>query len=96
MTFLDASKTFDRIDHWLLFKTLIDKHIPLFIINSNGVKQGGILSAIIFNVYMDQLSVKLNASNIGRDIGGVFLNHIFYADEICLISLSQLSIIKHL
>ena len=32
VTFLDASKAFDRIDHWLLFKKLIDKHIPLFII----------------------------------------------------------------
>ena len=32
VTFLDASKAFERIDHWLLFKRLIDKHIPLFII----------------------------------------------------------------
>ena len=32
VTFLDASKAFDRIDHWLLFKKLIDKRIPLFII----------------------------------------------------------------
>ena len=32
VTFLDASKTFDRINHWLLFKKLIDKHVPLFII----------------------------------------------------------------
>ena len=30
VTFLDASKAFDRIDHWLLFKKLIDKRIPLF------------------------------------------------------------------
>ena len=35
---------------------------------SNGVKQGGILSPILFNVYMDQLSVKLNASNIWGDV----------------------------
>ena len=32
VTFLDASKAFDRIDHWLLFKKLIDKRISLFII----------------------------------------------------------------
>ena len=32
VTFLDASKAFDRIDHWLLFKTLISKDVPLFII----------------------------------------------------------------
>ena len=56
---------------------------------SNGVKQGGILSPILFNVYMDQLSVKLNASNIGGAIGGVLVNHLCYADDICLISLSS-------
>ena len=32
VTFLDASKAFDRIDHWLLFKKLISKDVPLFII----------------------------------------------------------------
>ena len=56
---------------------------------SNGVKQGGILSPILFNVYMDQLSVKLNASSIEGDIGGVLVNHLWYADDICLISLSS-------
>ena len=32
---------------------------------SNGVKQGGILSPILFNVCMDDLNVSLNSSNIG-------------------------------
>ena len=31
---------------------------------SNGVKQGRILSQILFNVYMDDLSVSLNSSNM--------------------------------
>ena len=55
---------------------------------SNGVKQGGIIS-ILFNVYMDQLSEKLNASNIEGDIGGNLVNYLCYADDICLISLSS-------
>ena len=38
---------------------------------------------------MDQLSVKLNASNIGGGTGGVLVNHLCYADDICLISLSS-------
>ena len=38
---------------------------------------------------MDQLSVKLNASNIGGDIGGVLVNHLCYSNDICLISLSS-------
>ena len=32
VTFLDPSKAFDRIDHWLLFNKMIKKGVPLFII----------------------------------------------------------------
>ena len=56
---------------------------------SNGVKQGGILSPMLFNVYMDQLSIRLNRSGIGGDIGGHLINHLCYADDLCLISLSS-------
>ena len=56
---------------------------------SNGVKQGGIISQIFFNVYMDGLSVLLNSSNIGGQIGHTFLNHLCYADDLYLISLSS-------
>ena len=38
---------------------------------------------------MDQLSVKLNASKNREDIGDVLANHLCYADDICLISLSS-------
>ena len=38
---------------------------------------------------MDQLSEKLNASNIMGDIGDKLINHLCYADDICLISLSS-------
>ena len=56
---------------------------------SNGVKQGGILSPMLFNVYMDQLSIRLNRSGIEGDIGGHLINHLCYADDLCLISLSS-------
>ena len=56
---------------------------------SNDVKQGGSLSPMLFNVYMDELSVKLNQSGICGDIGGHFINHICYVDDLCLISLSS-------
>ena len=55
------------------------------------VKQGGILSPILFNVYMDDLNVSLNSSNIGGRIGNIFPNHLCYADDLCLISLSSAS-----
>ena len=43
---------------------------------SNGVKQGGIISTVLFNVYMDDLSCTLNRSNIGGRIGGEIVNHL--------------------
>ena len=47
----------------------------------NGVKQGGVILPILFNVYMDGLSINLNNSSIGGYIGGQKLNHICYADD---------------
>ena len=47
----------------------------------NGVKQGGILSPALFNVYMNNLSVSLNHSGIGESLGGNLLNHLSYADN---------------
>ena len=61
---------------------------------SNSVKQGGMLSPILFNAYMDDLSVLLTSSNIGGRIGNIFLNHLCYADDLCLISLSSAGIQK--
>ena len=46
--------------------------------------QCGIISPILFNVYMDELSVLLNSSNIGVQIGHTFLNHLCDADDLCL------------
>ena len=55
----------------------------------NGVKQGGILSPVLFNIYMDKLSMTLNNTAIGGQIGGQLLNHLCYADDMCLISISS-------
>ena len=63
---------------------------------SNAVKQGGILSPMLFNIYMNDLSVHvlLNNSNIGGKIGGILVNHLSYADDMCLISLSSHGMIQ--
>ena len=38
---------------------------------------------------MVDLSIKLNQSGIGGVIGGHLINHLCYADDLCLISLSS-------
>ena len=38
---------------------------------------------------MDDLSIHLNSSGIGGYIGTAFINHLYYADDLCLISLSS-------
>ncbi len=114
VAFLDASKAFDKLNHWILFKKLIDRHVPLYLVKilcywyqqqtmcvrwgsttstmfhvSNGVRQGGVLSPRLFNIYMDGLSSALNRSGTGGSFGGRTLNHMMYADDICIISLSS-------
>ena len=52
---------------------------------SNGVRQGGILSPYLFNVYMDDLSAALNKSQVGCIISDSIVNHLMYADDLVLI-----------
>ena len=53
---------------------------------SNGVKQDGVLSPILFNVYMDELLSKLKNCGCGCYIGNVFVGALGYADDVTLLS----------
>ena len=53
---------------------------------SNGVKQGGILSSLFFNLYMDELSKNLSNVNVGCCVNNNVINHIMYADDLCLLA----------
>ena len=52
----------------------------------NGVKQGGVISPIIFCVYMDGLISRLIASNVGCWMGNVYTGVPAYADDFKLLA----------
>ena len=45
-------------------------------------REGGILSPFLFNLYMDELSCRLNKCNIGCMCGDLCVNHLMYADDL--------------
>ena len=53
---------------------------------TNGVRQGGVISAILFAVYIDELISELRRSHLGCYIDGVFLGAFLFADDIFLLS----------
>ena len=62
---------------------------------STGLRQGGVLSPYLFNVYMDGLSEMLNTCQTGCYSGVLKVNHEMYADDLvlpspCKIGLSRL------
>ena len=51
-----------------------------------GVRQGGVLSHVLFAVYVDDIIERLNDSKLDCFIGDLYLGCIMYADNLILIS----------
>jgi len=56
---------------------------------TNGVKQGGVLSLVLFSVYMDDLLTSLKCAGYGCYVGHVFVGALAYADDIVLLAPTQ-------
>ena len=53
---------------------------------SNGVKQGGVLSPILFAIYTDGLLKRLEETGVGCHMGSRFAGALAYADDITLLA----------
>ena len=53
---------------------------------SCGLKQGCSLSSILFNLYINDLIVKIHSLNLGIDINGENIGILVYADDVVLLA----------
>ena len=60
----------------------------------SGVKQGGVLSPLLFALYLDPLLKRLRDSNVGCYMGQTPVNSFSYADDIVILSPSITAMVK--
>ena len=53
---------------------------------SNGVRQGGVLSSLFFNLYINSILVNISRMNIGCRMGPITFNVLAYADDVVLLA----------
>ena len=64
------------------------RNIPV----SNGVKQGGVISPVLFTNYIDELLQRLKQSRYGCYIGSVFCGGFGYADDVALLAPTRVAL----
>ena len=68
-----------------LIRTRFDGAISNPFKATNGIRQGGVISPILFTVYVDELVKELESTGIGCNIGNKYVGCLMYADDITLI-----------
>eukprot|EP00118_Oscarella_pearsei_P023150 m.273260 g.273260 ORF g.273260 m.273260 type:complete len:967 (+) comp40573_c0_seq2:1097-3997(+) len=63
-----------------------DSHYSSSFTTANGVRQGSVLSPVLFNVFIDGLICSLDKSGYGPRLNGVYVGCNMYADDAALIS----------
>ena len=63
---------------------------------TNGIKQGGVLSPVLFCIYIDELINRLTALNVGCFIGHKFVGVMTYADDVTLMAPTYQATVKML
>jgi len=110
---IDASKAFDRVNHYKLFSILIKKGLPSYFVHTiynwysrlnvkikwqnslssplsvlSGVRQGGVLSGHLFNLYVNDFISTLRNRDLGCHLNNMFIGALVYADDLLLLSSS--------
>jgi len=67
-----------------------------YFLATNGVKQGGVLSPVLFCVYIDGLLTVLASANVGRYVGRNYVGALAYSDDLVLTAPSASALRKML
>ena len=68
------------------------KSVSQYFSTANGVRQGGILSPKWYALYMNGQSGALSLCKAGCYIDDQCMNHLMYADDICVMTLTAIAL----